>query len=66
MPRNNIVKKMKFVLNIAFRVTSFGRKRHAPEDGAKDVAAGSEKGTKVVVYSTEKGGKKVAHFFEKI
>ena len=39
---------------------------HAATDGAKDIAAGSEKGTKVAVYSTEEAGKKVAHFFEKI
>lgn len=39
---------------------------HAAADGAKDVAAGSEKGTKVAVYSTEQAGQKVAHFFEKI
>lgn len=39
---------------------------HAAVDGAKDMAAGSEKGAKVAVYSTQEAGKTVAHFFEKI
>ena len=39
---------------------------HAAADGAKDLAASTQKGTKVAVYSTENAGKKVAHFFEKL